>query len=70
MTQIITSQRVSSVIHADEILVVSQGKVIERGRHEDLLLQLGYYAHLWYQELNIKQDVNGVVFNSYNTLDF
>ena len=62
MTQILTSQRVASVIHADEILVISKGKIIERGRHEELLAQLGSYAQLWYNESNTKRDLYSVVY--------
>lgn len=44
---IIISHRLGSVLHADEIIVLDQGRVIERGTHVDLLAAEGYYATLW-----------------------
>jgi ATP-binding cassette subfamily B protein len=45
-TTLIVSHRVSTVEHADEILVLNEGKVAERGTHEQLLKKGGYYAEL------------------------
>jgi ATP-binding cassette subfamily B multidrug efflux pump len=45
-TSIIISHRVSTVKHADEILVLDQGKIIERGTHAELVSTHGYYAEL------------------------
>lgn len=41
---IITAHRLSAVVHADLILVLQDGHIIERGRHEDLIKQGGWYA--------------------------
>ena len=49
---IVVSHRLSSVVDADEILVISDGQVAERGNHESLLAQNGWYAAQWrYQQL-------------------
>ena len=45
-TTLIVSHRVSTVEHADEIIVLNEGKVAERGTHEQLLRKGGYYAEL------------------------
>jgi ATP-binding cassette subfamily B protein len=46
-TTIIAAHRLSSVMHADEILVLENGHVIERGTHEQLLANDGWYAQMW-----------------------
>ena len=46
-TTIIIAHRLGSLKHADEILVLEDGRVIERGSHDELLELNGHYAHLW-----------------------
>ena len=45
-TSVIISHRISSLEHADLILVMNEGKIIERGNHEELMTMNGYYASL------------------------
>src|SRR3546814_20503845 len=46
-TTLVIAHRLSTVVEADEILVLEQGSVVERGRHEALLARGGIYAQLW-----------------------
>lgn len=54
-TTIITAHRLSAVVHADLILVLQDGRIIERGKHEDLLALGGWYAQTYEsQQLEMK----------------
>jgi ATP-binding cassette, subfamily B, bacterial len=46
-TSIVIAHRLSTVRDADQILVVDAGRIVEQGRHEDLLRQRGLYAELY-----------------------
>lgn len=51
LTTIIIAHRVSTIKEADEIIVLDEGKIIERGRHEELLALAGSYYELYEQQL-------------------
>ena len=46
-TTVVIAHRLSTVINADEIVVLDRGRVVERGRHGDLLALGGLYADMW-----------------------
>jgi ABC-type bacteriocin/lantibiotic exporter with double-glycine peptidase domain len=47
VTRVVISHRLSAVRNADQILVVQQGRIVERGRHEDLVAHEGIYRDLF-----------------------
>lgn len=49
-TQIIVAHRLSTIRDCDEIIVMDQGKILQRGRHEDLINQEGFYQQLMKSE--------------------
>ncbi|MCP8632075.1 ABC transporter ATP-binding protein [Pseudomonas mosselii] len=46
-TLLVIAHRLDTVMHADQILVLDQGTVAERGNHDELLARRGLYARLW-----------------------
>jgi ATP-binding cassette subfamily B protein len=46
-TTLIIAHRLSTVMNADEILVISEGHIVERGNHAALLAANGSYARMW-----------------------
>ena len=55
-TVLIIAHRLSTVVHADQIVVLEQGKVVEQGSHDELLAKEGRYSHLW--NLQLSEDVS------------
>lgn len=48
---ILIAHRLSTIMHADTIYVLEQGKIIEQGRHDDLLAEKGLYYAMWRQQI-------------------
>jgi len=49
-TTIVIAHRLSTVVGADQIAVLDNGRVVERGTHDELLEANGLYAELWYRQ--------------------
>lgn len=54
-TKVMIAQKVSSVQDADEIIILDEGKIIERGTHEELLAKRGYYYGIWALQNSIEE---------------
>lgn len=55
-TTIITTHRLSAIVHADLILVLEDGKIVERGRHQELLDEKGWYYNTYMMQQLEKEE--------------
>jgi ATP-binding cassette subfamily B protein len=46
-TTLVIAHRLSTVVDSDEIVVLEAGRIVERGRHGELLAREGVYAEMW-----------------------
>jgi len=59
-TTFIVSQRASSIMHADLILVLEDGRIVGQGKHEELLAGCEVYQEIYYSQYGVKGgSVNG-----------
>lgn len=54
-TTLVIAHRLSTVVNADEILVLDKGRIVERGAHNVLLAQNGVYAAMWNRQNEVRQ---------------
>lgn len=55
MTKIIIAQRISSVIDADKIVVIEDGKIVGIGKHSDLIDNCSAYTEIYYSQMDKKE---------------
>jgi len=56
-TSIIVSQRMAAVRHADKIVVLNDGQIVEEGDHDTLLARHGLYAEMYHREIEQAKEV-------------
>ncbi|MDI1294490.1 MAG: ABC transporter ATP-binding protein/permease [bacterium] len=56
-TTLVVAHRLSTVVDADEIIVLDQGRIVERGRHADLVRADGLYAVMWNRQAAEREDM-------------
>jgi ABC-type transport system involved in Fe-S cluster assembly fused permease/ATPase subunit len=54
-TSFVIAHRLSTVMNADRIIVLQGGRIVEEGRHEELLAHAGEYKHLYDQQFRDEQ---------------
>jgi ATP-binding cassette, subfamily B, heavy metal transporter len=54
-TSLVIAHRLSTVVHADNIIVLDHGEIVERGTHQELLARGGIYASLWTRQREADQ---------------
>ena len=55
-TQVISAHRLRTVRHADTLLVLDQGRIIEQGSHQELVQRNGHYANLIRSQLTDEEE--------------
>jgi ABC-type transport system involved in Fe-S cluster assembly fused permease/ATPase subunit len=56
-TTLVIAHRLSTVVHADEIIVLDDGMIVERGTHDELLKASGLYASMWNRQRVVQEAV-------------
>jgi ATP-binding cassette subfamily B protein len=60
-TSIVIAHRLSTIVNADTILVLEDGQIIERGRHNELMDKQGFYYNLYMSQFKKQEEIAAVV---------
>jgi ATP-binding cassette, subfamily B, bacterial len=60
-TTFIIAHRIQSVMNADQILVLDRGRIVQRGAHEELLDQPGFYADIYNLQARIEAELESEI---------
>ena len=56
-TTLVIAHRLSTLMHADRILVLDRGRIVQSGRHQELVAQEGLYKRLWEIQTSLEEDL-------------
>ena len=59
-TVVVIAHRLGTVQHADEIVVLSEGSIVEKGTHKELWAKGGAYAHMWEMQARAAAEGSGL----------
>ena len=57
---ILIAHRLSTILHADRIYVLERGRIVETGRHDDLVAQKGLYFAMWRQQIGERRTMSAL----------
>ena len=68
-TTLVIAHRLSTVVGADEIIVLDNGEIVERGTHRELVTRQGAYARMWQlQHENAMMDEAGATLTAHSPM--